>query len=97
MPYEDAMRAMRTLFSLSFTLGLALPALASPRCNAAMTDWKPRQALEDKLRAEGWQVQRIKTDDGCYKVYGRQADGKQVKATFAPDTLILIRQKINDD
>lgn len=91
------MRAMRTLLSLSLTLGLALPVFASPRCNAAMADWKPRQALEDKLKAEGWQIQRIKTDDGCYKVYGKQGDGRRVKATFAPDTLMLIREKVIDD
>lgn len=91
------MRAIRTLLITSLVLGLAAPAFASPRCTAAMTEWKPRQALEDKLKAEGWQFHRIKTDDGCYKVYGRRGDGKRVKATFAPDTLILIRDKILDD
>ena len=91
------MQALRPLLAISVVLAVTLPALASPRCHVAMTDWKPREALEDKLRGEGWQVHRIKTDDGCYKVYGRKAEGQRVKATFAPDTLMLIREKPADD
>lgn len=91
------MRALQTLLVASLALGLAAPAVASPRCNVSMTEWKPRQALEENLRDQGWQIHRIKTDDGCYKVYGRRGDGKRIKATFSPDTLILIREKVQDD
>ncbi len=91
------MRVVQTLFAAGMALGLGSPALAGPRCNVPMTDWKPRQALEDKLRAEGWQIHRIKTDDGCYKVYGQRGDGQRVRATFAPDTLMVIRERPIDD
>lgn len=90
------MRSIRTLLTLSLSLGALTPAWASPRCHVSMADWQPRQALEDKLKAEGWTIRRIKSDDGCYKVYGTRSDGQRVKAVFAPDTLSLIREKPND-
>lgn len=97
MPQEDSMRIIRSTLLTSLALGLAGPALAGPRCHAPLAEWQPRQALEDKLKAEGWQIRRIKTDDGCYRVYGTRGDGKRVKATFAPDTLTLIRERTRDD
>ncbi len=47
-----------------------------------------------KLLAEGWVIEKIKTDDGCYKAYGRRADGVRVKAKFTPDTLTRIVEKM---
>ena len=91
------MRRIQSLLILSLVCGAIAPALASPRCNIAMADWQPRQALEDKLKSEGWTVRRIKSDDGCYKVHGTRSDGQRVKATFTPDTLVLIREKLRDD
>lgn len=91
------MRRKELLLVLGMITGLAAPALASPRCHVPMADWQPKQALEDKLKAEGWSIHRIKSDDGCYVVRARRADGQRVKATFAPDTLTLIREKIRED
>lgn len=91
------MRNTRILLAIALSLGFVAESAASPRCTASMADWQPRQALEAKLKAEGWTIRRIKTDDGCYKVHGTRADGRRVKATFSPDTLVLIREKLRDD
>lgn len=91
------MRNTRIFLATALSLGLIGQAAASPRCKAAMADWQPRQALEAKLKAEGWTIRRIKTDDGCYKVHGTRSDGRRVKATFEPDTLTMIREKVRDD
>lgn len=91
------MRRIRSLLISSLALGLITPAMAGPRCHVPMADWQPKQALEDKLKAEGWTIRRIKSDDGCYRVHGQRGDGQRVKATFAPDTLIMIREKLHDD
>jgi hypothetical protein len=93
----NAMSAIRLIILSGSLLAFAVPASASPRCKAPLDTWQPREALEKKLRDEGWQIRRIKTDDGCYKVEGVRADGQRVKATFQPDTLILIREKTRDD
>lgn len=91
------MHAFRSKIFMASLIGLVIPAAASPRCKAPLENWQPREALEEKLRNEGWNVRRIKTDDGCYKVEGMRADGTRVKATFEPDSLTLIREKMRDD
>ena len=91
------MRVVEIFFTIGIALASTAPSIAGPRCNVALTDWKPRQELEAKLKSEGWTLHRIKTDDGCYKVYGLRGDGQRVKATFTPDTLMLIREKNHDD
>lgn len=91
------MSMIRTILLLASLFMVVGAAAASPRCKVAMETWQPRQALEDKLKAEGWQIRRIKTDDGCYKVEGLRPDGQRVKATFQPDTLVLIRESIRND
>jgi hypothetical protein len=91
------MRAIRFIILSGSLMALAGSAAASPRCKAPLETWQPREALETKLKAEGWQIRRIKTDDGCYKVEGLRADGQRVRATFQPDTLTLIREKTRDE
>ncbi len=87
-------RSILVFVAISIFAGTAV---ASPRCDVALERWQPRQALVDKLTSEGWQVARVRSDDGCYKVEGTRADGKRVKATFQPDTLTVIREKYSDD
>lgn len=70
-------------------------ALASSRCNVPMANWQPREALQQKVEAEGWKVTRIKTDDGCYKVYATNDDqGHRCEGTFDPGTLKALKVEI---
>lgn len=50
-------------------------------------NWKSEQTLTDKIKSEGWQVQRVKIDGGCYEVYGTTPEGDRVEAYFHPVTL----------
>jgi hypothetical protein len=49
--------------------------------------WKPQADLEKQLTDQGWKVNRIKVDGGCYEVYAIDAGGKRVEAYFHPVTL----------
>ena len=71
-------------------------AIAGPRCHVPLADWQPREALQEKVRALGWTVTRIKTDDGCYKVYGTNEQGQRVKAKFNPATLEMVKRESDD-
>jgi hypothetical protein len=82
---------------LAISLLTALPVMAGPRCSVPLADWRPREALEAKLQGEGWTVVRIKTDDGCYKVYATNAAGRRLRAKFDPATLEIIRREHHDD
>ena len=78
------------------SLVLAGSAFASSRCHVPLADWQPREALQEKVRALGWTVIRIKTDDGCYKIYGTDESGQRVKAKFNPATLERMKHDHDD-
>lgn len=83
--------------ALTLLVGVAAPAFAGQRCLAPMTEWKPREALVEKLRAEGWTDMRIKTDHGCYKVRAADEAGRRIKAKFDPATLERVARDGEDD
>lgn len=85
------MKRIKIATSLAFSLSCASLAYAGPHCHVAMADWQPREALQAKVAALGWSVQRIKTDDGCYKVYARDQNGQRIKAKFDPATLEQVK------
>lgn len=49
--------------------------------------WKTKAELEAKMKAEGWEVRRIKEDGGCYEAYSTTPEGARVEAYFDPVTL----------
>lgn len=67
---------------------IATPALADGACSAApASQFKPKSALETKLKAEGLTVRRIKVEKGCYEVYAVDQAGKKVNLAYNAETL----------
>ena len=58
-------------------------------CRAPMSEWQPREAVVARAEGFGWVVRRVKVDDGCYEVNGRDAEGNDIEATLDPATLEL--------
>ena len=71
-------------------------AWADTDCNVPVAEWQSREALRQQLELQGWQVQRIKVDGGCYEVRGMDAEGNRFKARYAPDTLRLLKVKVKE-
>lgn len=72
---------------------IALPtgaALAEDDCFVPMADWQPREAVAKLASEKGWTVGRIKIDDGCYEIIGRDAEGRAIEAKLHPGTLEVI-------
>lgn len=65
-------------------------------CQVPMERWQPREAVQDAVKARGWQVGRIKIDDGCYEVRGNDAQGAAFKAKLDPATLEVVEMKRKD-
>ncbi|SIQ02732.1 Peptidase propeptide and YPEB domain-containing protein [Rhizobium sp. RU33A] len=86
----------KIIIALGLAAAFGGTALASEKCNVAMADWKPREALQTKLEGEGWKVRSIKTEDGCYEAYAINAEGKKVEAYFDQQTLQSVDMKIED-
>lgn len=78
------------------TLG-AGAALADDDCDAPMADWQPRSAVQQMAESKGWSVQRIKTDDGCYEIKGRNANGGEIEVKVHPVTLEVLEVETEDD
>ena len=81
-------------------LALVLPAgaaLADDDCRVPMADWQPREAVAEFASSQGWEVRRIKIDDGCYEIDGRDATGRAIEVKLHPGTLQIIEFEFEDD
>ena len=79
---------------LALTLGAAaLPAWAGDDCDVPLQRWQSREAVRRMAVEKGWELQRLKIDDGCYEVRGRDAEGRRFKAKLDPETLEPVSMK----
>jgi hypothetical protein len=85
------------VLSLIFGLGTASIALADDDCRVPMADWQPRGAVQQMAETQGWTVRRIKTDDGCYEIKGRDADGREIEVKVDPATLEIVDFEYEND
>lgn len=83
------------LLALSLSLG-ALPVQADDDCDAPLNRWQSRDAVRQMAEAQGWQIQRLKIDDGCYEVRVTDAQGRTFKARIDPETLKVLKLKQDD-
>jgi hypothetical protein len=75
---------------------IATPALAGDDCAVPMTDWQPREAVVKLAAENGWELRRIRIDDGCYEVIGRDAEGRSIEVKLDPATLAVIEMEFED-
>ncbi|MFT6914673.1 MAG: hypothetical protein ACJAWL_000969 [Motiliproteus sp.] len=81
-----------TAFIGSFLISGA--ALADDDCSDPVSEWQPREQLRQKMHDRGWDVKRIKVDDGCYEVRGYDRRGHRVEAKFSPASLRIVELEI---
>lgn len=72
-------------------------ALADDDCLVPMADWQPREAVARLAAGQGWTVRRIKIDDGCYEIDGRDSQGRAIEVVVHPGTLQIIEFEFDDD
>ena len=76
-----------------FPVGVAM---ADDDCIVPMADWQPRDAVLRMAADKGWSVRRIKIDDGCYEIDGRDAEGRGIEVTVSPGDLQVIEIEYKD-
>ncbi|AZL58182.1 PepSY domain-containing protein [Tabrizicola piscis] len=82
---------------LMLTLALiTAPAFAGDDCAVPMTDWQPREAVMRLAAENGWNLRRIRIDDGCYEVIGRDAEGRSIEVKLDPATLAVIEMEFEE-
>ncbi|MCC7463872.1 MAG: PepSY domain-containing protein [Gammaproteobacteria bacterium] len=78
-------------------LGLAaFPALSADDCEVPVQQWQSREAVRQMAAAQGWEVQRLKIDDGCYEIHGKDSQGRTFKAKIDPQSLKVVKIKYKD-
>ncbi|MBP9182245.1 MAG: PepSY domain-containing protein [Fuscovulum sp.] len=88
----------KTLTILAFLAALSAgAAFADDDCFVPMADWQPREAVAKFAIAQGWEVRRIKIDDGCYEIEGRDAQGRAIDVKLHPGTLQIVEFEFGDD
>ena len=65
-------------------------------CAVPMAQWQPREAVQRVAAEQGVTVRRIKIDDGCYQIKGRDASGRKVEIKVNPQTLEVIEIEYDD-
>lgn len=85
----------RAVLIATLLLGALGPgaAMADDACNVPMTNWQPREAVQQMAKAHGWTVHRIKIDDGCYEIKGEDQSGRAIEVKVDPGSLAVIRVK----
>jgi hypothetical protein len=82
---------------LVLSVGLAtLPAWAGDDCDSPLNRWQSRDAVRQMAAAQGWQIHRLKIDDGCYEIRGTDVQGRTFKAKIDPETLKVLKMKQDD-
>ena len=88
----------KTLTILAFLAALpAGAAFAGDDCFVPMADWQPREAVARFAVAQGWEVRRIRIDDGCYEIEGRDAQGRAIEVKLHPGMLQIVEFEFEDD
>ncbi len=80
---------IRTVSLAALIALIATPAFAAgATCStAASSAFKPKADLEAVLKKDNITVRKIKTEKGCYEVYGISKDGKKVNQAYNAETL----------
>lgn len=84
---RSSMRVALLAILAALAMPLASPALADSHCEAPLSDWQPRDALQTKLEAQGWRGVAIRVEDGCYLVHASNDQGERLHGMFDPATL----------
>lgn len=80
-------------FALALLVLCAPMSHAADACDAPPETWQSRDAVRALAERNGWRVERLKVDDGCYEIKGRDASGLRFKARLDPVTLQVLALK----
>ena len=69
-------------------------ALADDDCRRPMAEWQSREAVTAHVTALGVTAERLRIDDGCYEVRGRDSDGHRVGLKIDPTSLAILKLEV---
>ena len=85
--------SMPRSIALAMLVVAGQPVWAGRDCDAPPETWQPASAVRVLAERNGWRVERLKIDDGCYEIRGRDAEGRRLKVKIDPASLKVISVK----
>ena len=87
---------MKTLLPFALAIGMIASgsAVASDDCHSSMANWKSKETLTSHIAQLGVTAHRIKVDDGCYEVHGKDSDGNYIELKVDPATLAVKKLEV---
>lgn len=87
---------MKSLIPVAIVIALTSSgaALASDDCRRPMAEWQSRDSVAAHVTELGVTTERLRIDDGCYEVRGRDGDGNRVDLKIDPATLVLLKLEV---
>lgn len=64
--------------------------------SAAQDSWMSKEDIKVKATEMGYDIRRIKVDDGCFEAYATDRQGKKVEVYFHPVTAEIVKTEIDD-
>lgn len=72
-------------------------ALASADCTSEPQEkWMSHAEMQKKILEMGYTIDRFKTDDNCYEIYGRNNAQEKVEVYFNPVNGKIVKEEIED-
>ena len=84
----------KTVLTGLIVIGMSSSVFASSyECNSGPeSEWKTKNEAKAVLIAEGYEVRKVKVEDGCYELYTKK-DGKKFEVFINPSTLEITKIK----
>jgi hypothetical protein len=88
--------AMKSLVPISTVIALSVSgaAAASDDCRSPIAEWKSRDTVVARVTELGITTERLRIDDGCYEIRGRDSDGNRVELKIEPATLVPLKLEV---
>ena len=87
---------MKALFPVAIVIAMTCSgtARASNDCRHPMAEWQSRETVTNHVRDRGITTERLRIDDGCYEIRGRDGDGNQVELKIDPASLAVLELEV---
>ncbi|PLX39416.1 MAG: PepSY domain-containing protein [Hyphomicrobiales bacterium] len=67
------------------------------KCTSAPRDqWMSEEAVKAKVMEMGYEVRRVKVEDGCYEAYAIDKNGAKAELYVDPMTGNVVKSKMDD-